>query len=56
MPALNTIETPKVCARPTYLGTHFQFHHFDFVRDYGRFVALVEGSIEHLDRIVVELV
>lgn len=43
----------SVCS---HLGTHLEFYHLDFVRNNWGFVALVEGGIEHLDGIVVELV
>lgn len=39
-----------------YLSAHLKLNNFDFVDyDWG-FVALVEGSIEHLDCIEVKLV
>ena len=38
------------------LSSHLELYDLDFVCNNGGFVALVEGCIEHLDCIVVELV
>lgn len=39
-----------------HLCTHFKFDNLDSVRYDGRLIAFIEGSIEHLDGIVVKLV
>lgn len=38
------------------LSSHLELYDLDFVCNNRRFVALVEGRIEHLYRIVVKLV
>ena len=38
------------------LGTHLKFYNFNLVRYDRRFVALIEGRIEHLDCIIMKLV
>jgi hypothetical protein len=40
----------------SHLGAHLKFYNLDFIRNNRGFIALVEGGIEHLDGIVVELV
>jgi hypothetical protein len=40
----------------TYLSAHLQFHNFDLISNYRRFIPFIEGDIEHLGGFFMELV